>query len=145
MCSRAVRERLPPRSLHAEPEEPPLLGEDQALFDEAKAADDGFRVPAFVIDAELNGAHPVHAWRDFRGLTQQALSNAAGISKPYLSQIESGKRAGTAKVLAAIARALDVPVDLLVRERNPTTRTTIQNRAWDRKKRTWAVVSEIGL
>lgn len=88
--------------------------EDEALFDQAKADDDGSRVPAAVLDAELSGAHPVRAWREYRGLTQDALSEASGISKPYLSQIESGKRAGTIKVLSAFSKALDVPVGLLI-------------------------------
>jgi DNA-binding XRE family transcriptional regulator len=88
--------------------------EDVALFDQAKGADDGSRVPAAVLDAELAGAHPVRAWRDYRGLTQETLSMMSGISKPYLSQIESGKRDGTTKVLSALAKALDVPVALLI-------------------------------
>jgi DNA-binding XRE family transcriptional regulator len=88
--------------------------DDESLFDQAKASDDGSRVPAAVLDAELAGAHPIRAWREHRGLTQDALSEASGISKPYLSQIESQKRAGTTKVLSAISRVLDVPMDLLM-------------------------------
>ena len=87
--------------------------DDEALFDQAKAADDGFHVPAVVLDAELAGVHPIRAWREYRHLTQDALSEASGISKPYLSQIESAKRNGTFKKLAAIAKALSVPVDIL--------------------------------
>ncbi len=90
--------------------------DDEALFDQAKAADDGFHVPAVVLDAELAGVHPVRAWREYRNLTQDALSEACGISKPYLSQIESGKRNGTFKKLAAIAKALAVPVDILAQQ-----------------------------
>jgi DNA-binding XRE family transcriptional regulator len=90
--------------------------DDEALFDQAKAADDGFHVPAVVLDAELAGAHPIRAWREYRNLTQDALSEASGISKPYLSQIESGKRNGTFKKLAAIAKALSVPVDILAQQ-----------------------------
>jgi len=47
-------------------------------------------------------------------MMQQELANAADISKSYLSQIESGKRRGTAEVLAAIARALDLTLDDIV-------------------------------
>ena len=47
-------------------------------------------------------------------MMQQELANAAGISKSYLSRIESGKRTGTAEVLAAIARALDLTLDDIV-------------------------------
>jgi len=80
--------------------------DDIALFDAAKAADDGFRVPGAVAHAILDGAHPVKAWREYRELTQDALAEKAGISKAYLSQIETGNRNGVAKTLKALASAL---------------------------------------
>jgi transcriptional regulator with XRE-family HTH domain len=39
------------------------------------------------------------------------LSDRVGISKPYLSQLETGKRTGTTEVLAAIAKGLDVSLE----------------------------------
>jgi DNA-binding XRE family transcriptional regulator len=87
---------------------------DQALFDEVLAQDDGFRIPASVVDAELAGDHPVRAWRTHRRMTQDALAAAVGISKPYLSQIETRQRAGTAELLKKLAAALEVPMDVLV-------------------------------
>jgi len=92
--------------------------DDVALFDRAKSLDDGFRVPAAVLDAELAGDHPVKAWRDYRRLTQEALANAAGLSKPYLSQIESRKRGGSIDVLQSLADALNVPLELLLERRD---------------------------
>ncbi|MDN5752588.1 MAG: helix-turn-helix transcriptional regulator [Nitrosospira sp.] len=86
---------------------------DVALYDAAKLADDGVRVPSEVAHAILDGVHPIKAWRKYRKLTIQLLANQANISKPFLSQIENGKRTGTIGVLTAISRALDVPVDLL--------------------------------
>ena len=62
---------------------------------------------------ERVGESPVKLWREERKLTQQELAEQAGISKPYLSQIETGKRQGTLETLAAIARALAVPLDVL--------------------------------
>jgi DNA-binding XRE family transcriptional regulator len=88
--------------------------EDIALYDAAKAADDGTRIPAEVAHPILDGVHPIKAWREYRKVTQQALADQAGISKPFLSQIEGGKRAGSIKVLSALSRALNVPVDLLM-------------------------------
>jgi len=35
----------------------------------------------------------------------------AGIGKPYLSQLETGKRTGTTDVLASIAQALGVSLE----------------------------------
>ncbi len=90
--------------------------DDVALYDAAMAVDDGTRIPGEVLNATIEGTHPVKAWRTYRGLTQQELAKRAEISKPFLSQIERGKRVGTIKVLSALARALDVPVDLLQNE-----------------------------
>jgi DNA-binding XRE family transcriptional regulator len=68
-------------------------------------------IPGDVMFAILDGENPIRVWRHYRDLTQQELADRAGISKPYLSQIETGKRAGTAEVLAAIAGALGVTID----------------------------------
>lgn len=84
-----------------------------ALFDAAKAADDGFRIPAAVANAILNGQQPVKAWREHRDLTQEALAGKAGISKAYLCQIETRKRVGALKTLRAIADALAVSMNEL--------------------------------
>jgi DNA-binding XRE family transcriptional regulator len=84
-----------------------------AEFHEAYRAGRAFLVPAEILRRELAGESPIRLWRDHRGLTQQELADRAGISKPYLSQIESGKRQGTVETLVAIARALDVPLEVL--------------------------------
>ena len=73
-----------------------------ALFDAARAVDDGFRIPAAVANALLDGEQPVKAWREQRGLTQDALAAKAGISKPYLSQIETRKRVGALNTLGPV-------------------------------------------
>jgi DNA-binding XRE family transcriptional regulator len=70
-------------------------------------------VPAEILRRELEGESPMKLWREHRGLTQQALADQSGISKPYLSQIESGKRQGTVETLSAIARVLNVPLEFL--------------------------------
>lgn len=85
--------------------------DDAALFDAARAADDGFRIPASVANAILDGEQPVKAWREHRGLTQESLAEKAGISKAYLCQIETRKRVGALKTLKAIAAALAVSVN----------------------------------
>jgi transcriptional regulator with XRE-family HTH domain len=46
-------------------------------------------------------------------LSLRRLSEASGISNPYLSQIERGLRKPSAEVLQQIARALDLPVEQL--------------------------------
>lgn len=91
--------------------------EDIALYDEAKRNDDGFRIPHEIVARTIiNGENPVKVWREHRGLTVESLATAAGISKPYLSQIENGKRHGTMRVMKALAKALDLPLDILAEE-----------------------------
>lgn len=87
--------------------------QDVADLEEFDRTDDGVRIPLEVLKAELEGAHPVRAWREHRGLTLQALAAAAKLSKAYVSQIEGAKRVGTAATLKALARVLDVPLDVL--------------------------------
>ncbi len=84
-----------------------------AEFHEAYAAGCEFLVPDDIMRRELAGESSIKLWREHRGLTQQELAKRAGISKPYLSQIETGKRQGTVETLSALARSLDVPLDVL--------------------------------
>lgn len=72
-------------------------------------------IPAEVVNAILDGQNPIKVWREYRGLTQQQLADSVQISKPYLSQIETGKRAGKTDVLAAIALALDISLEQITK------------------------------
>ena len=86
---------------------------DEALYDQAKGKEEEL-FPAEVLDRLLAGESPVRVYRRHRGLTQKQLATAAGINAVYLSQIETGKRAGSLRTLAAIATALEVePGDLV--------------------------------
>ena len=59
----------------------------------------------------------VRRFREARGLSQNALAAAAGLDQGHLSAIEAGKRPNpTANVLLALARALGVTVDELLRD-----------------------------
>ena len=71
-------------------------------------------IPSEVTYAILDGENPIRVWREYRELPQQQLAEAAGISKPYLSQIETGKRTGTTEVLTALANALNLTLDDVV-------------------------------
>lgn len=68
-------------------------------------------IPSEVVYAILDGDHPIRVWREFRQMTQQELAERAGISVPYLSQLETGKRKGSLGVLNAIAEALKISID----------------------------------
>ena len=92
---------------------PQAMPGDEALYDEAKA-EGGALFPAEVVDRLLAGENPIEVYRTYRRLTQKQLAEAAGIDPVYLSRIETGKRAGSLRTLAAIAKVLDVdPGDLL--------------------------------
>jgi DNA-binding XRE family transcriptional regulator len=73
-------------------------------------------VPHEVVKRELEGAHPVRAWREFRRHNQAQLAALVGISRSYLAQIETGERAGTLDVMAKIARNLGCLVEDLIPE-----------------------------
>lgn len=62
----------------------------------------------------LGQTHPVKIIRKFRGLTQMDLAHAAGLSRPYLTEIETGKKTGSITALQALARVLGVSLDALV-------------------------------
>jgi DNA-binding XRE family transcriptional regulator len=91
--------------------------EDIRDYDAAKAElanGEDELIPSEVVYAILDGENPIKVWREFRKFTQQQLADMAGISKPYLSQIETGKRKGTTDILSAIAKALHVSLDDVV-------------------------------
>lgn len=71
-------------------------------------------IPSYVANKLFDGDNPILVWRKFRGLTQANLANAVGISSAYLSQIESGKRSGTAEILNKIAQQLNISIDDLI-------------------------------
>jgi DNA-binding XRE family transcriptional regulator len=55
-------------------------------------------------------------WRRQRGNSQSQLAGMAGISQPYLAQIEAGKRVGDVHLYARLAKALHVRIEDLVAE-----------------------------
>ena len=89
--------------------------EDIADLERFEREDDGVRYPAAVAMAMADGARPLRAWREHRGMTLQVLADAAGLSRAYISQIEGGKRIGSAATLAKLAQALGVSVVALIR------------------------------
>jgi DNA-binding XRE family transcriptional regulator len=60
------------------------------------------------------GEHPVRVWREHRGLTVGALAREAGIAQSYVSEIEHGRKRGSVRALAALAKALGVDIEDLL-------------------------------
>lgn len=58
--------------------------------------------------------HPVRILRRHRRMTQDRLAAAASLSRPYLAEIEAGRKRGSVPALQALAEALGVRVGLLV-------------------------------
>ena len=54
---------------------------------------------------------PIGPLRRWRGLTQDGLAAAAGISQGYLSALEAGRKRGDVDTLRALAAALGVGLD----------------------------------
>jgi Helix-turn-helix len=79
-------------------------------------------LPKDVVDRLAKGEHPVRILREWRdrdwpgGMTQMYLSFKTGLSQGYISDIEKGRRTGTAAALKLIADVLKVPLELLVHE-----------------------------
>lgn len=69
-------------------------------------------IPEDVVERLLSGEeHPIKVWREYRGLTQEALGKKAGIGKSYISQLEARSKTGSSRVLRALAEALGVDMD----------------------------------
>lgn len=73
-------------------------------------------LPANLIFGLAEGENPLKTWREFRGLTQHQLADRAGVSVPFISQLEAGKRKSSVGVLVKFATILKVDVnDLIVK------------------------------
>lgn len=70
--------------------------------------------PMEVVTARANGENSVSVFRKHRKMTMTQLAKEAGISQPYLSDIENGKKTGSVDALKRIAVALKVDLDDLV-------------------------------
>ncbi len=77
--------------------------------------DNASDLPDDLLDRIYAGeSSPIKLIRKHRTLTQADLAKSAGISRPYLTEIERGAKDGSVSAIKAIAEALDVPVGLIV-------------------------------
>ena len=83
-------------------------------FKKRLAAGEEELIPTEMVMRLVAGESPLRVWREHRGLSMAALAERAGIAQPYLSQIETGKRDGTAQTMKKLAQALDVTVDDII-------------------------------
>jgi DNA-binding XRE family transcriptional regulator len=74
-------------------------------------------VPIEVIEAKLDGAHPIKAWRECRDWTQLDLAARSGVSRDLIAQLETRRKKGGIETLSRIARALGVPIEGLIEDK----------------------------
>lgn len=71
-------------------------------------------VPAEIVRRLIAGENRIKVWRTHRGLSGRDLADSAGVSAPFLSQLESGKKEGSVSVMKRIAAVLRVDLDDIV-------------------------------
>jgi ribosome-binding protein aMBF1 (putative translation factor) len=89
--------------------------EDIRDFDAALARRNRRMIPFEVTSAILDGASPIRAWREHRGLSQSQLAAAAGIDVGELSEAEDGTPKPRPATLRKLAKVLRAHVDDLKR------------------------------
>ncbi len=85
---------------------PPEELEDIRDLDTVLAKPDRRMIPFEGTSAILDGASPIRAWREHRGLSQADLAQAARIAETHLVEIEAGMRAPTPAALRRLAKPL---------------------------------------
>lgn len=90
--------------------------EDIAIYDARKAelAAGGEMLPAEVSSLMLRGYSLLAAIRKWRDMTQLHVNFKTNVGQGYLSDLESGRRAGSKETLELLAGCYSVPVSWLV-------------------------------
>jgi DNA-binding XRE family transcriptional regulator len=71
-------------------------------------------LPAAFADRLLEGENPIKLWREYRGMTQRGLAERVKVTVAHISQIESGKRECSVKLLRSLSKALNADIELLL-------------------------------
>ncbi|MGD0388720.1 MAG: helix-turn-helix transcriptional regulator [Tepidisphaeraceae bacterium] len=92
------------------------LKHDAEMLDDLRAYDAAMArkeeaFPSDVAGRLVAGESPIRVFREHRGLTQEQLAKAAKIARPYLAEIEAGRKEGSVSVLRALAAALKLDLD----------------------------------
>lgn len=88
---------------------------DCAAIDRALREDEAVdTIPGEIVNAILDGATPLRAWRQYREFSLDMLADRVGVSKEHLSLIETGQKSGTVDLFRGLSTILDVELDDLV-------------------------------
>jgi ribosome-binding protein aMBF1 (putative translation factor) len=71
-------------------------------------------VPHALVEQLINGENPLRVWRSYRGLSQSALAEKAGLSENVILELETGQRDIGSRDWRRLAEALDVDLDDLI-------------------------------
>jgi Helix-turn-helix len=71
-------------------------------------------IPKEIVDRISDGENALRVFREWRGKTQLYISRKTDIGQGYISDLECGRRKGTAAALKKIADVLKIPLDLIV-------------------------------
>lgn len=83
-------------------------------YRELTSAHSDHGLPGDIMDAiTAREKSPIRILRDYHSMTQQDLANAAKLSRPYLTEIETGKKDGSIRALRQIAQVFDVDVGMI--------------------------------
>lgn len=85
-------------------------------YRDMSGGDSESNLPDDILDALAAGQdNPVKIVRKHREMTQHELAAEARISRPYLAEIETGKKDGSLSAFKKLAVALDVEIDRLIK------------------------------
>ena len=93
-----------------------MLADVQA-YDAAKARlarGDDELIPLELTKRRLTGQSPLRIWREFRGLTQEALARKSRVSRALIAAIETKRKTGSLRTWKKLGTTLNVAWDLLV-------------------------------
>jgi DNA-binding XRE family transcriptional regulator len=71
-------------------------------------------VPLQVVKAKLDGAHPLKAWREYRGIPQTVLASHSAVARDLIAQIETHEKQGSVPTLNRLSRVLRIPIEALI-------------------------------
>ena len=70
-------------------------------------------IPLEITERRLAGESAVKVWREHRGMTQEGLAKASGVSRTMIAGIEAGHKRGGVATLKKLAGALKIELDHL--------------------------------
>ncbi len=72
------------------------------------------RIPGAVVDRLMEGEAPLLVWREHRGLSREALAEAAGVSVTEIDLVEQGGGDPGLRKMVALAKALRIDAEELL-------------------------------